>query len=188
MRRALPPSAVALRSAKIVERLLALECVQRARAVASFWPISGEAEVDLRALDTELARRGIERYFPFMDPTEGGHVTGFRRIEHTGELSSQGKQFMEPPRAAPRAERGSVDVVLVPALAVTIDGHRLGYGSGFYDATLPDVCPPALCVAVAYSFQLIAELPVEPHDVACDLVVTDREALDPKGLLPTPQT
>jgi 5-formyltetrahydrofolate cyclo-ligase len=63
----------------------------------------------------------------------------------------------------------------VPALAATPDGHRLGYGKGFYDATLPDVCPPALAIAVVYSFQLLAELPVESHDHRCDLVATDAQ-------------
>ena len=51
------------------------------------------------------------------------------------------------------------DVVVVPALAVAADGHRVGYGIGFYDATLPDVCPPAAAVMVAFGFQLLAEVP-----------------------------
>jgi len=65
----------------------------------------------------------------------------------------------------------------VPALAVASSGHRLGYGSGFYDATLPDFCPPALSIVVAYDFQLLAELPVSAHDIACDIVVTDARLL-----------
>jgi 5-formyltetrahydrofolate cyclo-ligase len=47
--------------------------------------------------------------------------------------------------------------------------------------TLPDVSPPALSIVVAYSFQLLAELPLEAHDVACDAVVTDRELFDPRA-------
>jgi 5-formyltetrahydrofolate cyclo-ligase len=73
--------------------------------------------------------------------------------------------------------------VIVPALAATPDGHRLGYGSGFYDVTLPELRPPALAVTVLYSFQLLAELPTLEHDVACDVVVTDREIYDPRAVL-----
>jgi hypothetical protein len=45
------------------------------------------------------------------------------------------------------------------------------------------VAPPALTIAVAFSFQLLGELFVEPHDIACDLVVTDTEIFDPMGRL-----
>jgi 5-formyltetrahydrofolate cyclo-ligase len=178
VRRALPPAAVQARSNRIVEVLQRLDPVGSARAVASFWPMAGRAEVDLRALDRWLAERGIARYYPFMDPKGPGFVTGFRRIERSEDLAPRGQKFAEPPRDAALAQRGDIDVVIVPALAVSPDGHRLGYGRGFYDATLPDVAPPALTIVVAFSFELVGELFVEPHDVRCDLVVTDNELCD----------
>ncbi len=183
-RRALPPSAVLARSARIVEALARLEPVRRARAVASFWPIDGRAEVDLRELDRGLGESGVARYYPFMDPKGDGFSTGFRRIQAASDLQPRGgKRFLQPPLQAPVAARGDIDVVLVPALAVTPAGHRLGYGSGFYDVTLPDVAPPALTIVVAFSFQLLGELFVEPHDIPCDVVVTDRELIDVRGRL-----
>jgi 5-formyltetrahydrofolate cyclo-ligase len=182
-RGALPPSAVLARSARIVEALGSLEVLLEARSVASFWPMAGRAEVDLTDLDRQLGERGVVRYYPFMDPNGEGFTTGFRRVASAAELVSRGRRFLEPPPDAPVAARGDVDVVLVPALAVTPEGHRLGYGSGFYDATLPDLAPPALTIVVAFSFQLLAELYIEAHDVACDVVVTDREIFDPRGRL-----
>jgi 5-formyltetrahydrofolate cyclo-ligase len=182
-RQALPPGAIQARSARIVEALDALEPLRRARAVAAFWPMAGRGEVDLSELDRRLGERGVARYYPFMDPRGDGFSTGFRRIESAADLKRRGRRFVEPPRDAPNAVRGDVDIVLVPALAVTPEGHRVGHGLGFYDATLPDVAPPALTIVVAFSFQLLGELFVEPHDVACDLVVTDREVFDPRGRL-----
>ena len=179
------PSRLA-RSSRIVEVLEQLEPLRSARAVASFWPMAGRAEVDLRALDRWLGERGVARYYPFMDPNGPGFVTGFRRVERSEELQPRGQRFAEPPRDAPVAQRGDIDVAIVPAIAVTPDGHRLGYGRGFYDATLPDVAPPALTIVVAFSFQLAGELYVEPHDVRCDLVVTDSELCDARGLLVGP--
>jgi 5-formyltetrahydrofolate cyclo-ligase len=183
MRRALPASAVAARSRRIIAGLEAIEAFRDARAVALFWPLSEQAEVDLRPLDEELRRRGVARYYPFMTPTERGHQTGFRRVEETEQLALRGQKFLEPPPESPAAERGDLDVVLVPALAVTEQGERVGQGSGFYDVTLPDVCPPALSIVVAYSFQLLGELPLEDHDFSCDAVVTDDRVLDPRGVL-----
>jgi len=67
--------------------------------------------------------------------------------------------------------------VLVPALALDSRGHRLGYGAGYYDRTLPRFCPPAVSIGVAYDFQLLVELPVTEGDVPCDWIVTDTRAL-----------
>jgi 5-formyltetrahydrofolate cyclo-ligase len=55
-------------------------------------------------------------------------------------------------------------------------GHRLGYGRAHYDNTLP-LATRALRVAVAFDFQLIAEVPAEPHDVPTQVVVTDARTL-----------
>lgn len=178
-RRALSASAAAERSLRIVAALSQLPLLQSARAVGLFWPRESHREVDLRALDALLRARGVSIYYPFMDPTEHGFSTGFRRVASVLELQTRGQAFLEPPPAAPVAARGDLDVLIVPALAVTPEAHRLGYGSGFYDVTLPDLRPPAQAIVVAYSFQLIAELPTLAHDVACDLVVTDRELLHP---------
>lgn len=171
--KALPASAVAARSGRIIERLQTLDAFQAARGVALFWPMEQSGEVDLRALDGLLEQRGIARYYPFMDATPAGFTTGFRRITLSSELARGDRRFYEPPKGAPVAQAGDIDLVIVPALAVTPDGHRLGQGKGFYDVTLPDVAPPAHAVVVAYSFQLLAELPVEAHDRQCDSVVTD---------------
>lgn len=179
-RRALPAPALSARSARITRHLEALEVFQNARAVGLFWPMPG-GEVDLRPLDASLAKRGVARYYPFMDPSETGFTTGFRRIAEQSELELRGRGFLEPPRGAETARAGALDVVLVPALAATPDGHRLGYGKGFYDATLPDVCPPAIAIVVVYKFQLLAEFPVESHDYRCDLVVTDDEVFSVAG-------
>ena len=68
------------------------------------------------------------------------------------------------------------DVVLVPLLAFTRDGHRLGYGGGYYDETLAALKAdhPALrTVGIAYSGQRVPVLPVEDHDVPLDHVLTE---------------
>ena len=57
-------------------------------------------------------------------------------------------------------------------------GHRLGYGRGYYDRTLA-LMPRTTSVAVAFDFQLIAEVPSEAHDVPVTWVVTDRSTLRP---------
>lgn len=178
LRKALPESAIAARSAAIVERLARLDAVVAARSVALFWPMAEKHEVDLRALDRLLADQGKARYYPFMDRLpEGGYRTGFRLVNDPSELVLHEQRFHEPPLTAPAAGPTDIDVIVVPALALTHAGARLGYGAGFYDATIPDFRPPALAVAIAFDFQLLVELPTDAHDVSCDMIVTDHRTL-----------
>lgn len=174
LREALPAAAAAARSERIVERLTAHPRVQAASGVALFWPMLDRREVDLRSLDEQLRARGCRLFYPFMERDSAGDITtGFRRVDNCDQLVSQGHRFVEPLPSAPIAARGEIDVVIVPAVGATTDGHRLGYGAGFYDATLGDHCPPAFSIVVVYAFQLMLELPIEAHDLACDTVVSD---------------
>ena len=66
-----------------------------------------------------------------------------------------------------------VDVVVVPGLAFTVDGHRLGQGGGWYDRFLARVDDRCVTIGVCFAEQLLADLPREQHDVVLDRVVTD---------------
>jgi 5-formyltetrahydrofolate cyclo-ligase len=178
LRRALPAEALAERSRALVERVAAMPLFEAARSVALFWPMTSKNEVDLRELDARARRSGKRIYYPFM--TDAGETlhTGFRLSADATALCEQGRGFCEPPLDAPVAAAKDLDLVFVPALAAAPSGHRIGYGAGFYDATLPEFCPPARSVIVVFDFQLLGELPVSPVDVACDFVVTDKRAIE----------
>lgn len=177
LRAAYPEAVLATASERICAAVLALPEFERARSVGSFWPMAERREIDVRPLAAATLAAGKSLYFPFLEPTASGSRTGFARVSDVTELVDRGQRFHEPPRDAERAERGQIDVLIVPALAAAADGHRLGYGSGFYDATLPDFCPPAYAVVVVFDFQLLGELPVTPNDVASQLVITDKRQL-----------
>jgi 5-formyltetrahydrofolate cyclo-ligase len=66
-----------------------------------------------------------------------------------------------------------LDVVVVPGLAFTADGRRLGQGGGHYDRFLRGLRPGCVTVGAGFAEQLVDDLPTEPHDVRLDLVVTD---------------
>lgn len=174
LRKALPATAVQKRSAKIVERLLLHSFIADAHAVSLYAAMPERGEVDLSELHNKLHARGVRLYYPFMDPSNEGFTTGFRLWRPGDKLIRRSHNFDEPDPTAPVAVRGELDVVIVPALGLTLSGDRLGFGAGFYDATLPDICPPARTICIGYDFQLLVELPTEPHDYKCDAVVTDK--------------
>jgi len=78
--------------------------------------------------------------------------------------------------AAPEADVDPTwpDVVIVPGLAFTATGDRLGQGGGWYDRFLSEVRSDCASIGVCFAEQLVDALPVESHDVTMDHVVTDR--------------
>jgi 5-formyltetrahydrofolate cyclo-ligase len=180
LRNTLPASACAERSARIVLRLLSLEPIERAGAVALFWPIEDRHEVDLRPLDVHLRRRGVRIAYPARQP--GTRALTFRFVREVQAMREATGQpapgLLEPAPDEPEARPGELAVIIVPALAVDPTGQRIGYGAGHYDATLPEFAPPATTVVVAFDFQLIAEVPSTEGDFASRWVVTDARSID----------
>ena len=90
------------------------------------------------------------------------------------ELMVSRWNLREPVRAAgggvPVSE---VDLVLVPGLAFTRDGRRLGRGGGFYDRLLGDPLLKARRVGVCFEAQIIESVPLEGHDERVEEVLTE---------------
>ena len=63
-----------------------------------------------------------------------------------------------------------IDLVIIPGLAYTLSGQRLGFGAGYYDRFLSDY--QGHTVALALQPQLLATLPIEPHDQLVEQVLT----------------
>jgi 5-formyltetrahydrofolate cyclo-ligase len=173
LRKALPASACAARSARIVDALVPV--LEPARSVALFWPIEERHEVDLRPLDARLRARGARVAYPGVDPETG--AMAFRFVDDPDAMEEQGFGFREPSLRAPEAAPGALDAIVVPALAADPRGHRIGYGAGYYDRALPSFVPPAATVVVVFDFQLLAEVPCTEGDVPVDRIVTDARTL-----------
>lgn len=65
------------------------------------------------------------------------------------------------------------DVVVVPGLAFTLTGDRLGQGGGWYDRFLSGRSRGATAVGVGFDLQLVDHLPIEEHDERVDAVITE---------------
>ena len=62
--------------------------------------------------------------------------------------------------------------ILVPGLAFSANGARLGYGKGYYDTFFAQ--HPVLKLGLCYDFQLVPQVPTQPHDVRMDGFLTDK--------------
>lgn len=83
---------------------------------------------------------------------------------------------LQPPKDS---ETTVPDLVFVPLVGFTADGHRLGQGGGHYDRWLTaNKAVPA--IGLAWDCQLTETLPTEPHDAALDMIVTPTRAFEGK--------
>lgn len=169
MRKSIPDAARAARSAKIVERVTGDLVFAAATRVALFWPMLDRNEVDVRPIDGVARDRGKVVAYPSLKG-EAGIVL---LVADPSALDERGHGFAEPPPDARPVETDAGLLVIVPALAVDPKGQRIGYGRGYYDRLLARIAPPAFALAVAYDFEVVAEVPVTEGDYPVDMVVTD---------------
>lgn len=117
------------------------------------------------ALPRFAARGAPMRFHAWRDPYEDGDL----------ELGPYG--HLQPTAAAAEVQPG---LVLVPLLAFTAAGGRLGQGGGHYDRWLADH-PQAIAAGMAWDGQLVETLPLEPHDHPLRAVVTPTRLYEGEG-------
>lgn len=150
----------------------------RGRIVGGFWPLPNE--IDVRPLMSALKSMGVSLALP-CTPRKGQPLT-FRAwsIDHPLKAGPYGTQ--EP---FDSAQILYPELVLVPLLAFTDRGERLGYGGGFYDRTLSaldshfqnqeetDVKKSLFTCGVAFNVQRTDSLPVDPFDMPLNAMLTE---------------
>jgi 5-formyltetrahydrofolate cyclo-ligase len=174
-RTALTEATWASASARVCRALLLHPRLLAARSVALFSPLVARREIDVRPVAQALRERGVTLFYPSISDDSAVCTGHFRWSGAESSLVVGPFGIPQPADTSRIAVRGDLDVVVVPCLAVTREGARLGYGSGFYDRVLPSVCPPAHTLVVAFAFQVVATLPTHSGDYRCDEIVTDED-------------
>jgi 5-formyltetrahydrofolate cyclo-ligase len=155
----------------IAERIDALAAFRDAGTVALYAALG--AEVDATRITGAALVRGARVVFP--RSVAGGRRLAFARCD-PADLVRGPFGAAEPPPGAPEVDVAEIGCVVLPGVAFSLDGLRLGRGGGHYDATL-EAMPHAARIGVAYDLQLVPTLPREPHDAPLDAVVTEARTL-----------
>ena len=163
-RRELTPAERAGASAVICAKLG--RCAEVGSPVAVY--LASPDEIDLCAYIERLLRLGRQ----VVAPRWNGETYELAALKGLGpgHLRRGPMGIMEPAEAEV-VPPGEVGRWIVPGLAFTRDGRRLGYGGGWYDRVLSAAAPDAVALGVAHPFQMVDELPAEPHDRILDAVV-----------------
>ena len=168
------------RSRAVVENVLELPELRKAHTVHVYWPILEQREVDTRPLIRALRDRGAEIVLPvvlnFRSAAEG--TPRLAHVRYPGEEAMRVNRWgIAEPHPSRRVSIDEIEAVIVPALGAGRNGHRIGHGLGYYDEFLAEVAAVKICLV--YEACLVDHVPFEPHDVPCDVVVSESSVIRP---------
>ena len=152
--------------------VLATRHYRRAKAIACYWPVSGE--LDTRPLMQHALDSGRELYLPVVD----GEAMWFAQW-HGEELPTDRASRLPQPlkRSLRLLNVRTLDLVIVPLVAFTKKGTRLGQGGGYYDRTFASQHQqrwrrPVL-IGAAHHIQETEQIPKDPWDVPLSGIITN---------------
>ncbi len=158
----------------IREKILSLPEFQQAEVVFFFASFRSEVST-FKQIEDALAL-GKKVLLPSVDKQDRE-----LRLYNIKELSevSPGYMGIPEPNVSEDRERDINDaqLVVMPGAAFDLSGNRLGYGGGYYDKLLPHLRRKIPLIALAYEEQLADSLPLEPHDIRVNVIVTDRRVI-----------
>lgn len=171
MRRALSANETESRSSSLKENILSLLEYKNAKKIMAFLAMKGESNLD--GFIRQALLDGKEVYIPVCLPErqmEAGRLIDMEHFEK-GPLG-----LRNLPAGYEVTSPESLDLVLIPGLAVSQEGIRLGMGAGYYDRYLARV-PFEKRVAALWDFQVIPDIPSEPFDQKIAKIVTDKSVI-----------
>ncbi len=155
----------------ITRKLLMMEAYKKADLVLAYMSFGSEFETD------GFARRVLEGGKALALPRLRTDRSGLdlHVVSDIDDLEV-GLWGIREPRGGDAVEDFSlIDLILVPGVAFSPRGDRLGYGGGFYDRLLVNKRSDAASVAAAFSFQIVEKIPIEENDIPVDGIVTETE-------------
>lgn len=162
---------------KIENIFLSLASVRFARTILLYSPIKGE--LDITRIVKPAADSGKRVAFPISKKDEP--EMNFHFISSVDELKKGTFGIAEPPSDAEMylLSGSESDVCVIPAVAYDRNGHRLGYGKGYYDRFLSQF--RGVKIGLCMFSMLQDRLPCGKYDIPADVIVTEKGVIIPNG-------
>ena len=151
-----------LRSVQLWAKVAEMPEYQQAHSVMAFVGFNGEPDTD--PLFARIAADGKRLLLPRVE------ATGIVVADGSSPLVASKFGVQEP--TGPAIDVEEIDLVIVPGLAFTSAGDRLGYGQAYYDRLLPTVSAPTVGVCFEEQLVEVEEMPLAAHDVRVGAVVS----------------
>ena len=176
LRAQLSDAARSAANAAITQRLLDFPDYQQARSVLAYMNFGTEFSCDIWVRHAMAAGKKVA--LPRVNPaTQQLELYWVNDLEN--QLAAGAWGIREP--IVERCERlehlNEVELALMPGVAFTCEGARLGYGGGFYDKLLAGFSVRPTLVAAAFALQIVADIPQDATDVKVGWLITEQETL-----------
>ena len=169
-RNSLPKEDIMEKSNKVKDNLFNLEQYKKSK-VAMFF-VSFNSEVHTHDMIKEaLKNKTVIVPKIVHQEIEPSVIIDFDNLIPSGKFG-----ILEPIETMKIAYK-NIDLVLVPGIVFDKEGHRIGYGFGYYDKFLRKV-PKAIKIGLAFDFQVVDKIPREMHDIPVDLIVTEERVVE----------
>jgi 5-formyltetrahydrofolate cyclo-ligase len=162
-KRAMTPEQIEKASQALAEQFLALEVYRNAKTLYGYLPYNQEVRT------VPILARALADGKQVAVPKVYGDEMRFICLTDLTQVETGYAGIPEPIADEPIADDPAA-LVLMPGLAFDKEGHRIGYGGGFYDKFL-NAEPTHPTVALCYAFQMVEDLPTEEFDVPVDRVL-----------------
>lgn len=168
----IPPGDIKQKTKLIIDRLAATDEFVYAKNIYCYIN-SRPGEVDTRSLITFMEGWGKTIILPKLNK----HSKSFRRAYFIGwdHIVKNSEGYWEP-KVGADDDMSDIDLIIVPALAVSRFGHRVGYGGGYYDKLLKQTFAPK--IVLAFEFQVFDYIESSIHDIRVDKIITERRIID----------
>lgn len=156
-----------------------LELPEYRAAQTALWYLDCRSELRTRQAVPAALASGQRIVVPYCTADDdGANKLGLWHLQSMDELVVGKWKILEPPRerwgeAGKEIDPAEIDIVMVPGVAFSREGGRMGNGQGYYDRLLGRVRPECALVGLCYECQLFDDLVVGPHDVFMDKVVSE---------------
>lgn len=159
------------KDSRIAGRVLAHIKIKEADTVLLYNSFGSEA--DTRQIAEALWRTDVPVAFPRCGKNR--EMT-FHLVRSADMLDKGSYGIYEPPDFLPCPEITEKTLCIVPGLAFTEKGGRLGYGGGYYDSFIKKY-PFIHTIAITYEGLILDSLPLEEHDILMDEIVTEERTV-----------
>ncbi len=162
-KRAMTEEEITFRSEKLGRLFAASEAYQNAKTIYGYLPYNQEVRT------VPMLEQAMREGKRVAVPKCYGDEMKFIFMDDLSQVEKGYANIPEPIADGPVADDETA-LVLMPGLAFDPEGHRIGYGGGFYDKFLAAE-PNHPTLALCYEFQMLPKLETEEHDIPVDYVL-----------------
>jgi len=167
----LSPTNLQNKSALIIERLINTDDFNYASKIYAYYSASGLI-VNTRELINTAQNHGKSVFLPRRK--ENGIPERFQFTTYD-ELIKNDLEFLEP-RFGIEEDLSDIDLIIVPSIAVSLHGQRIGFDTMNYNALLRNSFAPR--IVLAYEFQVFNKIEYERRDIRVDRIITERRIIN----------